>query len=304
MPKVVENAKIAILTAPFEPPKPKSKTSLEISTPEQYERLDKMEKAFFPEMIRLVKESGANVVLCQWGFDDEANSLLLQHNLPAVRWVGGVEMELIAIATDGRIVPRFSELTAEKLGRAKLIREVSLGTSKDRMLFIEGCPNSHAVTVFIRGGNKMMIEEAKRSIHDALCVVRNLIKESRIVYGGGSVEIACSNTVASLAEKLPGLEQYGMRAYADALDAIPVALAENSGLSAISIVSELKAKQTLEGNPFLGVDCLDVGTTDMKKQRVVETLVGKRQQFRLATQVVKMILKIDDTIDSSAGIDE
>lgn len=93
---------------------------------------------------------------------------------------------MIAIATGGRIIPRFEELSAAKLGTCGLVREVSFGTTKDRMIFIENCPNSKAVTIFIRGSNKMMIEEAKRSLHDALCMVRNLIRDNRIVYGGGS----------------------------------------------------------------------------------------------------------------------
>ena len=127
-----------------------------------------------------VKDTGANLAICQWGFDDEANHLLLQNELPAVRWVGGPEIELIAIATGGRIVPRFQELTAEKLGSAGIVREIDLGTTKERMLVIEECKNTKAVTVFIRGSNRMVVEEAKRSLHDAICVVRNLIRDSRI----------------------------------------------------------------------------------------------------------------------------
>ena len=103
-----------------------------------------------------VKDTGANLAICQWGFDDEANHLLLANELPAVRWVGGPEIELIAIATGGRIVPRFSELTPEKLGTAGIVRELSFGTTKDHMLVIEECKNSRAVTIFIRGGNKMV----------------------------------------------------------------------------------------------------------------------------------------------------
>merc|ERR1712146_409603 len=114
----------------------------------------------------------------------EANHLLLQNELPAVRWVGGVELELLAIATGGRIVPRFEELAPEKLGKAGRVREVSFGTTKERMLVVEDCAESSAVTVLIRGGNRMIVDEAKRSLHDAMCVVRNLIRDSRIVYGG------------------------------------------------------------------------------------------------------------------------
>jgi len=294
MPKSVKDAKIAILTCPFEPPKPKTKHKLDITSVEDYKKLREYEKAKFEEMVDQVKKTGCNLVICQWGFDDEANHLLLQRELPAVRWVGGPEIELIAIATGGRIVPRFSELTAEKLGYAGIVREISFGTTKDHMLVIEECKNSRAVTIFIRGGNKMIIEEAKRALHDALCVVRNLIRDNRIVYGGGAAEISCSLAVASEADKIASLEQYAMRAFANALENIPLALAENSGLAPIQNLAELKSRQIKEANPRLGVDCLQTGANDMKNQRVIETLIGKKQQIYLATQLVRMILKIDD----------
>lgn len=294
MPKRVENAKIAILTCPFEPPKPKTKHKLDVTSVEDYKALQKYEKEKFEEMIEQIKETGANLAICQWGFDDEANHLLLQNALPAVRWVGGPEIELIAIATGGRIVPRFSELTAEKLGFAGVVQEVSFGTTKDKMLVIEQCKNSRAVTIFIRGGNKMIIEEAKRSLHDALCVIRNLIRDNRVVYGGGAAEISCALAVSQEADKCPTLEQYAMRAFADALEVIPMALSENSGMNPIQTMTEVRAKQVMEANPALGIDCLHKGTNDMQRQHVIETLIGKKQQISLATQMVRMILKIDD----------
>ncbi|XP_007953991.1 T-complex protein 1 subunit epsilon [Orycteropus afer afer] len=294
MPKKVENARIAILTCPFEPPKPKTKHKLDVTSVEDYKALQKYEKEKFEEMIQQIKETGANLAICQWGFDDEANHLLLQNNLPAVRWVGGPEIELIAIATGGRIVPRFSELTPEKLGFAGLVKETSFGTTKDKMLVIEQCRNSRAVTIFIRGGNKMIIEEAKRSLHDALCVIRNLIRDNRVVYGGGAAEISCALAVSQAADKCPTLEQYAMRAFADALEAIPMALSENSGMNPIQTMTEVRARQVKEMNPALGIDCLHKGTNDMKQQHVIETLIGKKQQLSLATQMVRMILKIDD----------
>jgi len=294
MPKQVEDAKIAILTCPFEPPKPKTKNTLNVTSVEDYNKLKEYERTKFEEMVDQVKQTGANLVICQWGFDDEANHLLLQKQLPAVRWVGGPEIELIAIATGGRIVPRFSELNTDKLGHAGIVRELKFGTTKDRMLVIEKCKNSRAVTIFIRGGNKMIVAEAKRSIHDALCVIRNLVRDHRIVYGGGAAEIACSLAVAKEADKISTLEQYAMRSFADALEAIPLALAENSGLAPIHTVADVKSRQANESNPRLGIDCLMSGTSDMKEQNVIETLLSKKQQIMLATQVVKMILKIDD----------
>ncbi|XP_040287624.1 T-complex protein 1 subunit epsilon [Bufo gargarizans] len=294
MPKEVKDAKIAILTCPFEPPKPKTKHKLDVTSVDDYKALQKYEREKFLEMVKQIKDTGANLAICQWGFDDEANHLLLQNELPAVRWVGGPEIELIAIATGGRIVPRFCELTPEKLGSAGIVREISFGTTKDRMLIIEQCKNSRAVTIFIRGGNKMIIEEAKRSLHDALCVIRNLVRDSRIVYGGGAAEISCALAVSQAADKCPSLEQYAMRAFADALETIPMSLAENSGMNPIQTMTEIRAKQLKDSNPALGIDCLHKGTNDMKQQHVIETLIGKKQQLSLATQVVKMILKIDD----------
>lgn len=159
MPSEVRDAKLAILTCAFEPPKPKTKHKLDIGNIEEFKRLQSYEAAKFEEMIQKLKGAGANVVICQWGFDDEANHLLLTNKLPAVRWVGGPEIELIAIATNGRIVPRFEDLAPEKLGKAGIVREVSFGTTRDKMLVIEECANPRAVTVFIRGSNKMVSAE-------------------------------------------------------------------------------------------------------------------------------------------------
>ncbi|CAJ0596983.1 unnamed protein product [Cylicocyclus nassatus] len=294
MPKELKDVKVAILTCPFEPPKPKTKHKLDITSSEDFKALRNYEKETFETMIKQVKDSGATLAICQWGFDDEANHLLHHHQLPAVRWVGGPEIELLAIATNGRIVPRFSELSPAKLGSAGLVREITFGTARDRMLSVEQCPNSKAVTIFVRGGNKMIVDEAKRSLHDALCVIRNLVRDDRIVYGGGSAETACAIEVAKEADKIEGVEQYAFRAFADALEAIPMALAENSGLNPIDAITDLKAKQIKTGESYLGIDALFKGTNDMKEQKVIETLVSKREQVSLATQVVRMILKIDD----------
>lgn len=294
MPKRLEEVKLAILTCAFEPPKPKTKHKLDVTSVEDYKKLREYETKTFTEMVDKIKATGATLAICQWGFDDEANHLLLQKQLPAVRWVGGPEIELIAIATGGRIVPRFEELTTDKLGYAGVVREMSFGTTKDKMLVIEECKNSKAVTIFIRGGNKMIIEEAKRSLHDALCAVRNLVTDERIVYGGGAAEISCAIACAEQADSISSLEQYAFRAFAEALEAIPMALAENSGLSSVDALAEAKALQLSEKNSALGIDCMNRGTCDMKVQNVIESLKSKTQQIFLATQLVKMILKIDD----------
>merc|ERR1712023_477075 len=298
--KDIKDAKLCILTCPFEPPKPKTKHKLELETVQAYQEMQAAEKEYFVDMIKKVKDTGCNLVICQWGFDDEANHLLMQADLPAVRWVGGVELELIAIACNARIVPRFAELSADKPGTCGRVREESFGTTKDRMIVIEDCPNSKAVTVFVRGGNRMIIDETKRSLHDAICVVRNLVRSNKIVYGGGAAELTCSLKVFEESDKVGTIEQYAMRAFSEALENTPCALAENSGLNSIAEVAAVKALQAKENKPFLGIDCMSKGTNDMKEQKVFETLIGKQQQLNLATQVVRMILKIDDVIKPNA----
>jgi len=299
MPRRVEDAKICILTCPFEPPKPKTKHKLEIDSVEKYKDMQKAEMEYFQDMVNKVKDSGANLVICQWGFDDEANHLLYKAGLPAVRWVGGVEIELIALATGGRIIPRFSEIAPEKLGRAGIVKEVHFGTTRDRMIVLEECAKSKAVTIFVRGGNQMILEEAKRSIHDALCIVRNLVVDNRIVYGGGAAEIACSNYVAEKMNEIPGVEQHAVGAFSEALDSVVMALAENSGLNPIESLGEIKARQANEKNVHLGIDCMGLGESDMKKQNVFESLQSKQKQLQHATQMCRMILKIDDVIQPS-----
>jgi len=314
MPTELNDVKLCILTCPLEPPKPKTKHKLQITSAEAYEELYNQEQQYFRDMIQKIKDSGSNLVICQWGFDDEANHLLLQHELPAVRWVGGVEIEHIAIATGGRIVARVEELSEDKLGSVGKIKQVSLGTNnsrqQDRILVLEDCQNQKAVTVLVRGGNKMIVDEAKRSLHDAMCVVRNLVKDNRVVYGGGSAEISCSLAVKKYAETVAGVDQYAIRAFGDALDDIPLALAENAGLSPIEEVAAIKSRQVKENNPTIGLGLVHVDedtklkvdgeksdhTRDMKNLGVFETLIGKQQQLQLAAQVVKMILKIDDVI--------
>lgn len=166
-------------------------------------------------------------------------------------------------------------------------------------------------------GVSQIIDEAKRALHDALCVVRNLVKDNRVVYGGGAAEIACSIAVAQAADEIPSIEQYAMRAFATALDAIPLALAENSGLSPIENLAEVKSRQITEGNSRLGIDCAGKGHNgtfsppfatrwelmlilgvDMKEQFVFDPLISKRQQYLLATQLVRAILKVSPLFSS------
>lgn len=207
----------------------------------------------------------------------------MHNDLPAVRWVGGVEIELLAIATGARIIPRFEEITPEKLGKAGMIKEATFGTNDEKVLLIQDCEHSKAVTVLIRGGSRTICDEAKRCLFDALCVVRNMIKNNNVVGGGGATELNCAIEVAKEADKIEGIEQYAVRAFADALEDIPMTLAENSGYNPIEYIQKIKKMQIEDGNPFIGVDCMSKGTNNMYEQGIFESVMSKKQQLELAT---------------------
>ncbi|KAG0440804.1 T-complex protein 1 subunit epsilon [Dictyocoela muelleri] len=289
MRKNVENAKIAILTCPFEPPKMKTKNTINISNAQEYNKLSEFERNKFLEMIDSLKKAKVDVVLCQWGFDDEANSLLMENDLPAVRWVGGPEIEAAALHTGANIISRFEDLRTEDLGMGN-IKEISLGTENDKIIVIESnkkypkpdkdVDKSKTVTILVRGGNEMIVEEIKRCINDALCSIRNILKNPKIVYGGGSAELSAANTLAKSNDEIS-------RAFSRALFKIPMILAENSGLDPYSSLNQLE--------PYHGIDCLGQGV-DMKKNGVMESLISKKQQVKMSVQLVSSILKIDDII--------
>lgn len=295
MVKSVSKAKIALLSCPFEPPRLKNKNSLLISTIEEFKNLDLYQKSKFDQMISSLKACNANAVICQWGFDDEANSLLMQNGIPSVRWVGGNELGLIAAHVNGSIIARFEDLTEESLGVAD-IKEESLGTESEKIITIESPNKNKAVTIMIRGSTEYVIEEAKRSIHDALCAIRNIIVCGKVVYGGGSCEISTSIFLEKKAKEYSPEEEETIKAFSKALLDIPITLARNSGFESIEYVEKLK-EMHCNGNEYsLGVDCLEIGEKNMKKVGIFETLKSKTRQLKMATDLVNTILKINEVI--------
>ena len=292
MRKEVQDARIAILSCPFEPPKVKTKHSVLISSVEDYRDLENYESSKFIEMVEAVKRVGANVVISQWGFDDEANSLLMESNLPAIRWVGGSDLEAIAIHTGGSIIARFEDLRAADLGTGS-VRELSLGSESEKIVVVTS--KSRTGTILVRGGTEMAMEEAKRCARDAMCAVRNVFLDQRIVYGGGSSELSASIFLQRQVAGASGEDAEAMLGFSLALEEIPLCLARNSGHDPLRYVSELKNRQASEGCTSLGVDCLESGE-DMRTCGVFDALRSKVHMVRAATQLVAQILKIDDII--------
>ncbi len=293
MPKRVENAKIALVIKPFEIEKTEFDSKLSVETPEQLEAFIKKEDKLLEEMVDKLSEAGSKVLLCQRGIDDMAQHYMARRGILAARRLKVSDMERLAKATGARIVTEATGLSPSDLGYAKLVEERKIG--EDRMLFIEGCKDPKAVTIFIRGGTERIVNEAERAIHDALCVVRDVIQEPKIVAGGGSPESEVARRLREYARKTSGREQLAILAFAEALESIPMALAENAGLDPVDILVDLRARHE-KGQTWAGVDTTKGGVGDMYKLGVLEPMSVKRQALASAGEASSMIMKIDDMI--------
>ena len=293
MPKRVENAKIALIDAPLEIEKPEWTTKINVTNPEQLKLFLDQEAQILKEMVDRIREAGANVVFCQKGIDDMAQYFLAKAGILAVRRVKKSDMEKLARATGARIVTKVEDLTPEALGSAELVEERKIADEK--MVFVEGCPNPRAVSILIRGGAEHVVDEAERAIHDALSVVRNVIREPKVVAGGGSVEIELALRLKEFAKSLPSKEQLAVNMYADAMEAIPAILAQNAGLEPVDILAELR-KRHAEGEKWAGINVLTGKVENMMEANVIEPASVKKQVLKSATEAAIMILRIDDII--------
>jgi thermosome len=293
MPRRVEDAEIALLNCPLEVEKTEFDAKINIDSPEAMEAFLKEEENMLRSMAEKIAGTGAKVLICQKGIDDMVQHFLSREKILAVRRAKKSDMEKLAKATGARIVTNLDDLRPEDLGYAALVEERKIGD--DKMVFIEGCKDPHSVAILIRGGTERIVEEAERSVHDALCVVRDVVQEPKIVAGGGAPEIEVARKVREYGETLPGREQLAVQSFAEAIEVVPVTLAENAGLDPIDILSELRAAHE-KGVTWAGVDVFEGKVTDMRKLEVYEPLVVKKQVIKSATEAATMILKIDDVI--------
>ncbi|MGA3191009.1 MAG: thermosome subunit beta [Candidatus Bathyarchaeia archaeon] len=295
MPKRVEKAKIALLDCPLEIEKTEFDAKINIESPEQMDAFLKQEEDMMRDMAEKIAKTGANVVLCEKGIDDMVQHFLARKGILAVRRNKKSDMEKLAKATGGKIVTNLDGMTSADLGYAALVEERKIGD--DKMTFIEGCKHPKAVTILIRGGTQRIVDEAERSVHDALCVVRDVVEEPKIVAGGGAPELEVSRMLKKYAETLPGREQLAVKAFAEALEAVPITLTENAGLDPIDVISDLRARHE-KGETWAGIEVNSGKAQDMAKAGVYEPLAVKKQIVKSATEASTMILKIDDVIAS------
>jgi len=293
MPKRVEKAKIALLDCPLEIEKTEFDAKINIESPEQMEAFLKQEEGMLREMVDKIAATAANVVLCEKGIDDMAQHFLARKGILAARRIKKSDMEKLAKATGGKIITNLDAITPADLGHANIVEERKIGD--DKMTFVEGCKHPRAVTILIRGGTERIVAEAERSLHDALCVVRDVVEEPKIVAGGGSPELEVSRLLRKYAETLPGREQLAVKSFAEALEAVPLTLTENAGLDPIDILSELRARHE-KGETWTGIEVHSGKVQDMTEAGVFEPLAVKKQIIKSATEAASMILKIDDVI--------
>ena len=296
MPRRVENASIALLNCPLEVEKPEFDAKLNIKNPDQMKGFLDEEEKILRGMVDKIASSGANVVICEKGIDDVVQHFMAKKNVLAVRRVKESDMEKLAKATGARILTQLEDLKASDMGQANLVEERKV--SDDKMTFVEGCKNPKAVSILVRGGTERVVDEAERAIHDALCVVRDVVVEPQVVAGGGAPEAEVSRMLKGYAQRLSGTEQLAVQAYAEALEIIPLTLAENAGIDPINSLMEVRSKHQAKAKS-VGIDPFKGKVADLAKLDVYEPLAVKVQALKSAGEAAGMILRIDDIIAAS-----
>jgi thermosome len=295
MPRRIEGAKIALVNAAFEIEKTEFDAKLNISDPSMMKKFLDEETHMLKEMVDKVVAIGANVLICQKGLDDIAQHYLAKAGILAVRRVKESDMTNLAKATGARIANNFEDLSSKDLGHADLVEERKI--EQDKWVFIEGTKNPKAVTILVRGGTQRIVDEAERSLHDAIMVTKDVIEKPAIVAGGGAPEAEMASRILKWTDTLTGREQLAAQKFAEALETIPVALATNAGLDPIDTMVEIRAKHA-EGGKWFGIEAKQAKVMDMHRENVLEPLAVKEQIIRSATEAACMILRIDDVIAS------
>jgi thermosome len=293
MPKKIQNAKIALISAPLEIEKTEFDAKINISTPNQIKSFMEEENQILREMVDKITKTGANVVLCQKGIDDIVQHYLAKAGILAVRRIKESDMAKLAKATGGRIVGNVEDLTDKDLGLAQNVEEKQI--EEDNWTFVEGCKNPKAVTFLIRGGSQRVVDEVDRAVHDALMVVKDVIERPYFVPGGGAPEAYIATKLRMWAQSLSGREQLAVEKFAGALEAIPISLARNAGMNPIDAITQIRAKQSA-GEKYTGVDVINGTIGDIEKIDVFEPVRVKEQVIKSATETANMILRIDNVV--------
>jgi len=294
MPKRIEQARILLLEGTLELKKLDTDAKITINEASGLTTFKEGEEKVIRSQIDAAVKAGANVIFCEKGIGVAAQNYLARLGILAVRRVSREDMKMLSLATGARLVGDIMTVSPGDLGSAALVEERKIGKDK-HMIFVEGCEKAKAVSIILHGVSEQFLEEMERAVDDALNVVLDVIRSRKIVPGGGAPEIAVAENLRQYASTLQGREQLAIRAFADAVEAIPLTLAENAGFDPLDSLAALRASSG-QGRKNFGLDIASGEPADMLAQGVVEPLRVKTQAIKSATEAATMVLRVDDVI--------
>ena len=293
MPKKIEDVKIALLDGGLEIKNLDMDAKINISNPVEMQAFIRQEAETIKAMIEKIKASGANTVICGRSIDDAATHYLVKMGVYGIQRVSREDLESLSKATGARIVTNIDELEQGDIGAAGIIEEEVLG--RTMMTIVKEIPNARSVTILVRGATEQMVSETKRAIEDALGDVATVVRDGKIVGGAGAPEIIVAKRIREFSNTLKGREQLAVLAFADSMESIPEALAENAGLDPIDMLTEMRSSAK-HGNEWPGLDVFEGKVMNSFANGIVEPLRIKTQAINSATEVAMMVLRIDDVI--------
>ena len=299
-PTRMESCKIGLIQFCLSAPKTDLENNVVVHDYTAMDRILKEEKKYIVGLVKKIVASGCNVLLIQKSIlrdavNDMALHFLAKKKIMVITDVERDDVDFICKTTGCTPVPHVDQFTAEKLGTAGLVEEISTGGT-NKVVKVTGCPaQNKTVSILVRGSNQLVLEEAERSLHDALCVVRALVKTRFLVPGGASVEMEVSQKLQAHSREIFGTDSYCCRQYGEALELVPYTLAENAGLEPISFVTELRNRH-IQGHKFDGLNIKRNKIMNMLDDNVVQPMLVSLSALTLATECVRMILKIDDVV--------
>lgn len=296
-PKRIEKARILIANTPMDTDKIKVFGSrVKVDSVAKVAELELAEKEKMREKVDLILKHNINVFINRQLIYNYPEQLFADAGVMAIEHADFDGIERLALVTGGEIVSTFGNPDKVKLGYCDLIEEVMIGD--DIVLKFSGVPLGEACTIVIRGATQQILDEAERSLHDVLCVLTQTVKDSRIIYGGGSGELLMAHVVTQLAEQTPGKESFAIESFAHALRQLPTIIADNGGYDSAQLISELRAYHS-QGKHSYGLD-MNVGrTADMLDLGIIEPFVVKRQVLISAAEAAEMILRVDNIIKAA-----
>jgi len=297
MPKIIENAKIALINCPLEIEKTEFDAKININNPEQIQQFIDEENTILKAMVDKISATEANVVLCQKGIDEMVQHYFAKSGILSVRRIKESDIFKLSKATGARLISNLEDLRKEDLGHANLVEERQI--ENDKWVFVEGCKNPKSVTILVRGGSQRIVDEVERSIHDALMSVKDVVEYPYIITGAGAPEAFVSHRLREWSNRLSGREQLSAEKFIEALESIPLTLAENAGMDLIDSKVQLHTKVSTSNKPKYGIDVVNGKVSDVYVKEIFEPLAVKEQIINAATEASSMILRIDNVIASS-----